>query len=176
MDYRKLNEVTKKDAHTLPRVDDLLEALNRSQYVSTLDLLSGYWQIGMVPEDREKTAFVTPDGLWEFLWLPFGFSGGPATFQQAIEIVLYGVTYDTCLCYVDDIIIPSTSIKQQCDRQAAFSPDSVSIICVSRLLSVLLVLLVQFFWAMSFHLKVSKPTTIKLKLLLPSKKQPILIK
>ena len=67
MDYRKLNEVTNKDAHTLPRVDDLLDALNRSQYVSTLDLLSGYCQISMVPEDREKTAFVTPDGLWEFL-------------------------------------------------------------------------------------------------------------
>jgi len=75
-----------------------------------------YWQLSVAPEDREKTAFVTPDGLWEFIRLPFGVSGGPATFQRAIEIILSGLTYHTCLCYFDDIIIPSDSIQQQCER------------------------------------------------------------
>jgi len=116
VDYRKLNSVTKKDAHPLPRVDDLLDALAGSKYFSTLDLRAGYWQLSVAPEDKEKTAFVTPDGLWEFIRLPFGVSGGPATFQRAIEIILSGLTYHTCLCYFDDIIIPSDSIQQQCER------------------------------------------------------------
>ena len=82
------------------------------------DLRSGYWQISVYPQQQEKTAFVTPDGLWEFVRLPFGVTGGggAATFQRAIEIVLSGLTYDTCLCYFDDIIIPSNSIQQQCER------------------------------------------------------------
>lgn len=119
IDYRKLNEVTRKDAHPLPRVDDLLDALHGSQMFSTLDLRSGYWQLSVDPNDREKTAFVTPDGLWEFLRLPFGVSGGPATFQRAIEIVLSGLNFDTCLCYFDDVIIPSNNLQQHCDRLAS---------------------------------------------------------
>ena len=116
IDYRKLNEVTKKDAHPLPRIDDLLDALQGSQMFSTLDLRSGYWHVSVDPKNREKTAFVTPDGLWEFLRLPFGVCGGPATFQRAIEIVLSGLTFETCLCYFDDIIIPSCNLQQQCER------------------------------------------------------------
>ena len=72
--------------------------------------------MSVTPEDREKTAFVAPDGLWESLRLPFGVSGGSTTFQRVIEIVLSGLTYQTCLCYNDDIIIPSDSIQQQCKR------------------------------------------------------------
>ena len=116
VDYRKLNKVTKKDAHPLPRIDDLLDSLQGSNMFSTLDLRSGYWQVSMSPEDREKTAFSTPDGLWEFLRMPFGVSNGCATFQRGIQIVLSGLKYDTCLCYFDDIIIPSTSIEQHCER------------------------------------------------------------
>ena len=62
------------------------------------------------PKDREKTAFVTPGGLWEFLRLPFEVSGGSATFQRAIEIFLSGLTVATCLCYFDDVITPSCSL------------------------------------------------------------------
>ena len=116
VDYRKLNAVTRKDAHPLPRVDDLLDSLQGASMFSTLDLRSGYWQISMEPHDREKTAFATRDGLWEFLRMPFGVSNGCATFQRAIEIVLSGLTYETCLCYFDDVIIPSNSLNQQCER------------------------------------------------------------
>ena len=115
VDYRRLNAVTRKDAHPLPRVDDLLDSLQGASLFSTLDLRSGYWQISMEPKDREKTAFITPDGLWEFVRMPFGVSNGCATFQRAIEIVLSGLTYETCLCYFDDVIIPSSSINQQCE-------------------------------------------------------------
>ena len=119
VDYRKLNSVTQKDAHPLPRIDDLLDSLHGSVMFSTLDLRSGYWQINMHPNDREKTAFATPDGLWEFLRMPFGLSNACATFQRALEIVLSGLTFDTCLCYFDDIIIPSNSLEQQCERLSA---------------------------------------------------------
>ena len=66
VDYRKLNQVTKQDSHPLPRVDDLLDALNGYKLFSTFELRSGYWQVSVNPQDREKTAFIAPDGLFEF--------------------------------------------------------------------------------------------------------------
>eukprot|EP00794_Sanderia_malayensis_P021266 gene21266-biopygen16300 len=72
IDYRKVNLVTKTDAHPFPRVDDLLDSLSNNTYFSTLDLRSGYWQVEMSPEAREKTAFITPAELFEFLRMPYG--------------------------------------------------------------------------------------------------------
>ncbi|GBM32769.1 Transposon Ty3-I Gag-Pol polyprotein [Araneus ventricosus] len=66
VDNRKLNEITIKDSYPLPRIDDTLDSLNESQWFSTLDLKSGYWQVEMQPEDKEKTAFTTGQGLWQF--------------------------------------------------------------------------------------------------------------
>ena len=92
--YRKLNEVTKKDAHPFPRVDDLLDVLHSSHYLSTLDLRSGCWQVSVAYEDREMTASIIPDGLWEFIRLPFGGMRGPSHISEAIEIILSGLAYD----------------------------------------------------------------------------------
>ena len=66
IDYRKLNSVTQKDAHPIPRIGDTLDTLAGSQWFSTLDMVSGYWQVEVGVEDREKTAFCTPNGLFEF--------------------------------------------------------------------------------------------------------------
>ena len=90
VDYRKVNTVTRKDAYPLPRVDDTLDTLAGSKWFSTLDLLSGYWQVEVRPEDREKTAFCTPDGLFEFNVMPFGLCNAPATFQRLMELVYSG--------------------------------------------------------------------------------------
>ena len=68
--YRKLNSVTKKDAYPIPRIDDTLDTLVGSCWFSTLDLVSGYWQVEMSPTDREKTDFCVPDGLFEFKVMP----------------------------------------------------------------------------------------------------------
>jgi len=71
VDYRKVNSVKHKDAYPLPRVDDTLDILSGSNWFSTIDLKSGYWQVEMAPEDREKTAFCTREGLFEFNVTPF---------------------------------------------------------------------------------------------------------
>ena len=100
VDYRQINAITRKDAYPLPRVDDTLETLAGSQLFSTLDLISGYWQVEVKPEDREKTAFVTSEGLYEFNVLPFGLCNGPATFQRLMNIFLAGIQWHNCLVYV----------------------------------------------------------------------------
>ncbi|GBN76508.1 Retrovirus-related Pol polyprotein from transposon 297 [Araneus ventricosus] len=112
VDYRKLNEITIKDSCPLPRIDDTLDALNGSQWFSTLDLKSGYWQVEMQPEDREKTAFTTGQGLWQFKVMPFGLCDAPATFERLMETVLRGLTSEACLVYLDDIIIVGRTFKE----------------------------------------------------------------
>ena len=116
VDYRKLNLVTEQDAHPLPRVDDLLDSLNGNCLFSTLDLRSGYWQVSMSPEDKQKTTFITPHGLYEFLRMPYGLCTAPATFARALGIILSGLSYDICLCYFDDVIIFSKTIDEHCQR------------------------------------------------------------
>ena len=72
VEYRKLNSLTKMDVYPLPRIDDSLDLLAETQYFLSLDLASGYWQVGMDPDSREKTAFTTHAGLYEFTVMPFG--------------------------------------------------------------------------------------------------------
>ena len=72
VDYWKLNAVTHKDAYPLPRIDETLQSLVGSKWFSTIDLLSGYWQVDIAEKDKEKTAFITQEGLFEFNVMPFG--------------------------------------------------------------------------------------------------------
>ena len=105
VDYRRLNNHTRKDSYPLPRINATLEALSGSAWFSTLDLKSGYWQVEMDPGDKEKTAFSTGSGLWNFCVMPFGLCNAPATFERLMDIVLKGLSWTTCLAYLDDIII-----------------------------------------------------------------------
>ena len=88
VDYCQVNTVTRKDAFPLPRVDDILDILAGSQLFSTLDLISGYWQVEVKPEDREKTAFTTSEGSYEFNVLPFGLCNDPANFNFEFSGIL----------------------------------------------------------------------------------------
>ena len=118
VDYRKLNAVTVKDSYPLPRIDDTLDALSGSTWFSTLDLQSGYWQVEMSDEDREKTAFVAGSGLgfYQFKVMPFGLCNAPATFERLMERVLTGLQWQTCLLYLDDIVTYGRSFRQALER------------------------------------------------------------
>ena len=101
--YRKVNEVTRKDAYPLPRINDTLETLSDSKIFSTLDLASGYWQVVLTENDRQKIC--TTEGLYEFKVMPFGLCNAPATFQRLMDIVLTGLQRTSCLVYLDYIIV-----------------------------------------------------------------------
>jgi len=85
VDYRKLNSVTIQDAYSLPRIDESLDALAGSKYFSTLDLLSGHWQVPLSPDTQDKAAFITRDGFWKWKVLPFRLTSAPTTFQRLME-------------------------------------------------------------------------------------------
>lgn len=116
VDYRALNKITRKDVYPMPRIDDALDCLQGAEYFSSIDLRSGYWQIPMHESDKEKTAFSTPDGLYEFNVMPFGLCNAPATFERLMDTVLRGLKWRTCLCYLDDVVIFSSTFPQHLER------------------------------------------------------------
>ena len=112
IDFRKVNSITKKDAYTLPRVDDTLDTLGGSKIFSTLDLASGYWQVEVAEEDRLKTAFTTPEELYEFKVMPFELCNAPATFQRLMDHVLNDLKWTECLVYFDDIVVIGKTFQE----------------------------------------------------------------
>lgn len=116
VDYRKLNERTKKDSYPIPRMDECIDTLGEANIFSTLDANSGYWQVPIVEEDKPKTAFTSHAGFYEFNRIPFGLTNAPATFQRVLDIVLAKYKWQTCLVYIDDVIIYSKSVKQHIQK------------------------------------------------------------
>ena len=104
VDYREVKKISRKDSHRLPRIAEALHALGVALWLTTLDLRSGYWQISMSEESKQKTAFITHNGLYEFNVLRFCLCDSPATFQRLITHALRGLEWDICLAYIDDLI------------------------------------------------------------------------
>ncbi|MCG8045676.1 MAG: reverse transcriptase, partial [Candidatus Thiodiazotropha endolucinida] len=111
VDYRKLNDVTVKDSYPLPRIDESLDQLAGSKWFSCLDLNAGYWQVETDPQDREKTAFTSRKGLFEFNVMPYGLCNAPATFERLMESVLAGLHWQICLIYLDDVIVTGKTFQ-----------------------------------------------------------------
>jgi len=105
IDYRRMNSVAKQDSYPLPLIDNSLNALSGSSWYSTLNLRSGYYNIPIAEEDRDKSAFVTRSGCYRFTVMPFGLTCAPNVFQRLMDFVLCGLSYITCLVYLDDVIV-----------------------------------------------------------------------
>ena len=88
----------------MPRIDELIDRLGQANFICTMDLNRGNWQVPMAEEAKAKTAFVTPFGLFQFNVMPFGLQGAPATFQRLMDRVIQGMQ-DYAAAYLDDLII-----------------------------------------------------------------------
>ena len=116
IDFRALNDKSRKDLFPLPSISQCLDQLCGNQYFSTLDMASGYWQIEIDPKDRHKTAFITKFGLFEHKRMAFGLCNAPATFQRVIQFVLRGLTWSKVLAYIDDVIILGKNFHDHLDN------------------------------------------------------------
>lgn len=120
VDYRSLNSVTKPDSFPLPRIEDLLDILGQAKYFSSIDLPSSFWQIRMDPNSQEKTAFITPYGLFEFRVMPFGLMNAPATFQRLMQQVISSLNTDSepdfVSVYIDDILVFSKTLEEHLEH------------------------------------------------------------
>jgi len=111
VDYRRLNDVTVKDKYPLPRMDDGIGFLGKACVFSMLDCNFGYWKIPVAVEYQEKTQFMCQEETDKYIRLPFGLTNAPAIFQRAIDMILSGVKWRTCLVYLDDVTVLSRTVE-----------------------------------------------------------------
>lgn len=112
IDYRKLNEVTKKEIYALPRIEECINGLSGKMWFTTLDMASGYFQVPMEEKSKEKTAFITYDGQYQFTKMSFGLVNAPSTYQRMMQSVLAGLQWKCLQVYLDDIIIASETFEE----------------------------------------------------------------
>ncbi|KAK0419767.1 hypothetical protein QR680_014310 [Steinernema hermaphroditum] len=110
IDFRRVNKITAPEVY-LPLISDLIDSVGSKIYFSTFDFTSGFWQLPLAEEDVEKTAFITFMGLFEFLRMPFGLCGAPATFQKAMQEMRREITA-AAFIYLDDIVIASNTEEE----------------------------------------------------------------
>jgi len=116
IDYRQLNAVTEKDAYPVPHVKDALDSFHGAKYFTTIDLLSGYWQIGMTERAKQCSAFCTRRGLFQWTRMPFGLTNAPSTFCRLMENIFHDLLYNICICYLDDINVFAATPEQLIDH------------------------------------------------------------
>ncbi|PFX24909.1 Transposon Ty3-I Gag-Pol polyprotein [Stylophora pistillata] len=109
-DYQKVNRVSNSDTFPIPRMDDYIDKVGNARYVTKFDLLKGFWQVPLTERAKEISAFVTPDGLYQYKVMPFGMKNSPATFQHLINKVIAGL--HGCEAYIDDVIIYSNTWEE----------------------------------------------------------------
>ncbi|GJR26233.1 reverse transcriptase domain-containing protein [Tanacetum coccineum] len=105
IDYRKLNEATRKDHFPLPFMDQMLERLAGNQYYCFLDGFSGYFQIPIDPKDQEKTTFTCPYGTFAYRRMPFGLCNAPGTFQRCMMAIFHDMIEKTMEVFMDDFSV-----------------------------------------------------------------------
>jgi hypothetical protein len=121
VDFRNLNRSSKKDNYPLPKMEHILQRVIGASRISMIDGFSGYNQISVMPEDREKTTFTTPCCTFMYAKMPFGLMNAGATFQQAMDIVFIGEKDQFVVIYLDDITVFSkTDKKHYCHLRKVF--------------------------------------------------------
>jgi hypothetical protein len=113
IDYRGLNEVTRKDAYPLPRVDDTLNEVKDANFYTYRDLASGFWQVRVRDQDIHKAAFKTLDGLMEWVAMPFGLCSAPTTIQRMMNDTLRDFLHKLVTVYLDDVCIYNRTLEEQ---------------------------------------------------------------
>ena len=116
VDYRGLNEITKKESFPMPNINHLLDSLAGSKYFSSLDLGQAYYQVALQKESQEKTAFSTKEGQFCFNRLPFGLATAPATFQRLMHHMLEGIIFKGAIVYLDDILVYGKDQREHDER------------------------------------------------------------
>ena len=109
-DFRTVNSFTKTDSFPIPRCDDCIDKIGKAKFVTKIDLLKGYWQIPLTERAKEVSAFVTPDGLYQYKVMAFGMKNAPATFQRLVNSLIADI--EDCEGYIDDIIVYSETWEQ----------------------------------------------------------------
>ncbi|GKA69725.1 putative nucleotidyltransferase, ribonuclease H [Tanacetum coccineum] len=105
IDYRKLNDATRKDHFPLPFIDQMLERLCENEYYCFLDGFLGFFQIPIAPEDQEKTTFTCPYGTFAYQRMPFGLCNAPATFQRCMTAIFHNMVEDFMKVFMDDFSV-----------------------------------------------------------------------
>jgi transposase InsO family protein len=109
--FVQLNKQTVKDSYPLPNIQYIFDKIGRSKWFTTMDLLSGFWQVLIKPEHRHKTAFITMRGLYEFAVMAFGLCNAPGTFQRLMDHVILPEYRDFIETYIDDLMTHSSSFE-----------------------------------------------------------------
>ena len=112
IDYRKVNEVTVADEYPQPMVQELIDKLKGAKYYSKMDLLSGFYQVRMAPEDQQKTAFRCPFGTFSFKVMPMGLKNASKTFQRMVEYALRNFIGKSVIVFIDDILVFSKTEEE----------------------------------------------------------------
>ena len=108
VDNRKINVITIGDPYPLPHIEELINGIDAAKFITTLDLTKGHYQVPVAPEHKEKTAFITTYGKYQFTTMPFGLVSAPPTFQRLMDEVLHGL-HEFLEAYPDDILIHSAT-------------------------------------------------------------------
>lgn len=112
VDFREINKRVFRNNYPLPRIQDQIDALAKAVYFCTLDMKSGFHQLEVEEDSKHITAFVTPDGLYEYNQMPFGFVNSPSCYQNAIDKALGPLKDDIAFVYVDDVLCPAQTIEE----------------------------------------------------------------
>ena len=116
LDFRGLNAVTVRDVYPMPNMEQVLSSLHGAKYMSSLDMEQGFWQVPIPAEHRERTAFVTPDGQFQYVTMAFGLCGSPPTFARLMDKVLGPLKWSACLCFLDDVMVFGSTLEEHNQR------------------------------------------------------------